>query len=241
MATRKLIVAFLLIWLFYQSAEAALHFYHNISVFLVLMAGCIGVSWLVARWLWNENLQTYGLPLKGGLIWQLPIGFLLAILVRGLFVLSRFYNGQLEIAMPVSAWQVVAVMPLILLGTLLPSLAEDILTRAFVFRSAQWPPIIFILISALLYVLNHTYRLVDGPEVWLFLFTMGVVLAWPLATTRTLWFTLGLHWGMNVFYRVGEDVVHLQTGDNSFIELTGFTLLLLPLSYLILRVLPQRG
>ncbi len=49
--------------------------------------------------------------------------------------------------------------------------------------------------SALVYVLNHIYRLGDGWLLLSHLFVLGILLVIPLVRTGNLGATLGIHWG----------------------------------------------
>lgn len=231
----KTIAAFICIWLVYQAADAMMHFYNAVLPFLVLMAACIAVAWWWGKTLWGGAAKAFGLVYSSLSAKHLLTGFTLALLMRLLHVLFTLKTGKSTVA-ALPPWQVLLpYLPLVVAGTLLPSLAEDILTRAFVMRAMGYKPLV-LLVSAGVYVLNHTYRLGAGPEVICYLLVTGLVLAWPLFVTRSLWFTLGLHWGINTFYRLTQDVLHVQSGKNdSLWLLTAFTLLLLPFSYLALK------
>jgi membrane protease YdiL (CAAX protease family) len=85
-------------------------------------------------------------------------------------------------------------------STVVPSVAEDILTRGLVLRAfprlgRHW---LFVPVSAALYVLNHIHRLHEGPVEWLRLFCFGLAYAAALYRTRSLWAAVGLHWGWNL-------------------------------------------
>uniref|UniRef100_UPI0030F3E071 CPBP family intramembrane glutamic endopeptidase n=1 Tax=Phenylobacterium sp. TaxID=1871053 RepID=UPI0030F3E071 len=94
-----------------------------------------------------------------------------------------------------------AALPMLLLSTFVASLAEDILTRGFWYRAAdiRWRGgVVFVLASSVIYVLNHIYRLGNGPVEWLVLFCFGVAYATALWRSGSLWVALGLHWGWNL-------------------------------------------
>lgn len=57
---------------------------------------------------------------------------------------------------------------------------------------------VFVLASSAIYVLNHIYRLVDGPLAWLTLFCFGLAYAAALWRSGSLWAAVGLHWGWNL-------------------------------------------
>ena len=232
---KKIIAAFICIWLVYQAADAMIHFYNAVIPFLLLMATCTAVAWWWGKTLWKDAAKAYGLVCNSLGVKHLLLGFALAVLMRFLHLVVSIKTGKSALS-TVPSWQVLLpYLPLVIAGTLLPSLAEDLLTRAFVMRALGYK-IPVLLASTVVYVLNHTYRLGSGPEVWCYLAVTGVVLAWPLLFTRSLWFTLGLHWGINAFYRLSQDVLLLQSGDkDSLWPLTAFTFLLLPLSYFLLK------
>jgi membrane protease YdiL (CAAX protease family) len=92
-------------------------------------------------------------------------------------------------------------LPMLLLVTLVPSLAEDILTRGYWYRAAglRWRSgTVFVPVSAAIFVLNHIYRLGNGPQEWLVLFAFGLPYAAALWRSGSLWAALGLHWGWNL-------------------------------------------
>lgn len=93
-------------------------------------------------------------------------------------------------------------------GTFLPSLAEDVLTRGYLFViwPRSYPRSVFVIFSALVYLLNHIYALSSGSLLIIYLFITGVSLAIPIVITRSIWYTLGLHWACNIIYRMSNDI-----------------------------------
>ena len=82
--------------------------------------------------------------------------------------------------------------------TFLPSIAEDMLTRGYLFRARrQWPPVVFVAASSVIYLLNHIFRLALGPSEWAMLLAFGAVYALALVRTGSLWPAVALHWGWN--------------------------------------------
>jgi membrane protease YdiL (CAAX protease family) len=61
-----------------------------------------------------------------------------------------------------------------------------------------------------------------------YIFTLGLLLAWCLVYTRSLWLTFGIHWGSNIAYQFFANVVTLKT-----IKETGYDNYVLAASYLI--------
>ncbi len=50
----------------------------------------------------------------------------------------------------------------------------------------------------MVYVLNHVYRLAQGPSEWVTLFCFGLAYATAVVRTGSLWLAVGLHWGWNL-------------------------------------------
>jgi hypothetical protein len=70
---------------------------------------------------------------------------------------------------------------------------------------------LLILISALIYLLNHIYRLTEGPEAWCYIFLLGVNFMIPLVLTKNLWFTGSMHWAGNAFFFMTHQVMKTET------------------------------
>lgn len=124
--------------------------------------------------------------------------------------------------------------------TFIPSIAEDIVTRGFVMRafpalSTRW---LFVPFSALVYVLNHVYRLSNGPAEWAMLFCFGLAYAAALYCSRNLWAAVGLHWGWNYAGQLTDKVASIDAPTpNGWMVSSMAHLLLLP----VLLVLFSRG
>jgi hypothetical protein len=71
------------------------------------------------------------------------------------------------------------------------------------------------LIVAAFYVLNHIWRLTEGVPVLSYLFILGIALAWALSFTRSLWLTLGIHWGANIAFEMINAATTTQTVNKS--------------------------
>jgi membrane protease YdiL (CAAX protease family) len=72
-----------------------------------------------------------------------------------------------------------------------------------------------VLVSSVIYVVNHIYRLGLGPGEWTMLFAFG--LAYALAATRfnSLWPAVGLHWGWNYGNLVVEAIRPIEAIDTT--------------------------
>jgi membrane protease YdiL (CAAX protease family) len=70
--------------------------------------------------------------------------------------------------------------------------------------------IAIILISSIIFLLNHIYRLNDGYDVLLYIFLLGIILIIPLIYTNNLWITGFMHWTGNSFFFVTHNVILTQ-------------------------------
>ncbi len=226
-ATRR-IVGFALLLLLYQSAEGVGdHWMHSFAIQAALMVVALIAAWPVARalgWRARSWPDAYALaPRPGAGKWLLS-GMLLAVALKLIAVLVGLRLGiYRETGMAAPAAAVLAQMPMLLIGTFVPSLAEDILTRGYLRRAAgiEWPGgAVFVLTSSGLYVLNHIYRLGLGPREWVLLFAYGLTYAIAVWRTGSLWAAVGPHWGWNIGNGLSSAIVPMAT-----VEARGSTLL----------------
>lgn len=215
----RLVLAFAAIWLLYQSAEGVgMRWLHSDTVHNVLMVSSVLAAWPLSRWLGYRGYAAYALSGAGWRHW-LPVCLLLAVLAKFAAVAMGRQLGVYADA-PDSgavAWLALAAsLPMLLLATFVPSLAEDILTRGFWYRAAGicWRRgAMFVLVSAAIFVLNHIYRLGEGPLEWLRLFAFGLPYAAILWRSGSLWAALGLHWGWNLGNVLQDLLLPVTTSD----------------------------
>nr|WP_262907897.1 CPBP family intramembrane glutamic endopeptidase [Hymenobacter sp. 15J16-1T3B] len=209
------------------------------------MLAVVGVAYAVARWQGLGGLSAWGLG--GGRRGAILLGAGLLIGLAGNLLAFGLRLGLgIEVLGPWPAPAALAQGLLLFgLGTLLPSLAEDILTRGYLWRhlSGRLQPGALVLASAAVYVLNHVYALGSGPAQLTYLFVLGVSFAIPLVVTGNLWYAVGAHWAGNIVYRLGHDVLSVADGPNPFSGLWALTIcmvLLIPVHLLVARTLGRR-
>jgi membrane protease YdiL (CAAX protease family) len=166
----------------------------------LLMLAFLPIAWLVARALGLGMGSAYALEWNRGAALYLAVGFALTVLAKlvALWIgtsigIYTFVPGHLPPA------EIFEGLAWIALSTFVPSIAEDILTRGFWARvpAWQWTAWRFVLFTSVAYVLNHIYRLGNGPTEWLMLSCFGLAYATALWRTGSLWAAVGLHWGWN--------------------------------------------
>lgn len=173
------------------------------------------VADLVARAQRARGLRAYGLAVHAGWLRNLLIGVAAG---AGFAVLAHVVaiglgHERVQDVAPARTW--VELAPQIMVMTLLPSLAEDLLTRGYLFRflAPRMSTAMWIGLSAVVFVGNHVTRLGQGAPILIYLLAIGLATAWALAFTGSLWTTLGLHWGGNLVYFASVSVVRVEATD----------------------------
>ena len=138
-----------------------------------------------------------------------PVFWVMAVFKIGfLSVLVRYeeFNGIASIDVVIKG------LPMLLLMTSFPSIAEDVLTRGYLYGHLfnKMKPWHWVLLSAVVYVLNHIWRLNEDPSVLVYLFLLGVVLASAVWKTKSLWLAFGIHWGANLAFESSHSFVETK-------------------------------
>jgi uncharacterized protein len=209
----RVVAAFVVLFVLYQAAEGVGgRLLHNFAVQAALMVACVLAAWPLSRWLGHRGYGAWALEVSPRALAWLAGGLLIAMLAK---FAALWFGTRTGIyvaapgATPQPAAQLLAALPMLLLSTFVPSIAEDILTRGFWYRAAgiAWQRgAAFVAFSAAMYALNHIYRLGNGPLEWLTLACFGVSCATALWRTGTLWAAVGLHWGWNLANAIADSV-----------------------------------
>jgi len=211
---RRAALAFALLFVLYQAAEGiGARLLGSVPVqatFLLLM---LLSAWPLGHWLGFRGYEAYALEWRRAAPLMLVGGLALALLMKYVAVCVgmalNVYAARAPDATPAAAVSFLSSIPWALVVTLVPSVAEDILTRGFLYRAARirWRPWMFVLVSSVLYVLDHLYRLGQGPIEWATLFCFGLAYATSVARTGSLWLAVGLHWGWNLANVLMRDIL----------------------------------
>ncbi len=213
------------------------HFPEFFSAFWIMAAckiGFLAVAFFIALAQGWKGLGAYGLSLKTKWENNLLMGLLLGLLF---FTLSFFLSVQMgyeKITAIQSITTIAKQLPMILVMTAFPSIAEDILTRGYLYAHTGkfMKPFFWILLSSIIYVLNHIWRLNDGPAVLTYLFILGMVLAYAVWIAKSLWLAFGIHWGANIAFESTHSFIQttsIVANDTSTWILAGTWSLLLVL------------
>lgn len=199
----KIVTGFLVLFFLYHAAEYFVLFQYKPWYFLALQMLFLVAAWLVARWQGYRGLSAWGLAIRNGWGKKFMIGMLLGFLLYVMTYLFCLAMGVETLAGSPSVYSAIPGSLLFGFGVFFTSLAEDILTRGYIFRhwNGKRPGILFVFLSATIYLLNHIYRLGDSWDTLVYLFALGILFSIPLLITRSLWMTVGMHWmGNTVFY-----------------------------------------
>ncbi|HVX50153.1 MAG TPA: CPBP family intramembrane glutamic endopeptidase [Chitinophagaceae bacterium] len=203
----------------YHAAEYFIVFKNNSIAFLLLQVLFFITAWLLGKWYAHNGLRAWALPFNKKAVYNILPGVLMGLI---LYAVPYFFNLLTGIEKVTSAPGFAQIMSSAIpfaFGVLLSSFSEDILTRGILFAAMDEKNkgVLFIVLSSAIYLLNHIYRLTDGPAAWSYIFLLGVVLAIPLMFTRTLWFTGGMHWAGNVFFFTSHNTIQTTTAANALI------------------------
>lgn len=206
------LLGFFALFLIYHFPE----FYPEFWITATFKIGFLAVAFLIAHLQGWKGLGGYGLTLKSKWKGLLLIGVLTG---SGFFLLYFIFSVLLGFQGIVSIStfdSILKNLPLILLMTAIPSVAEDILTRGYLYAHLEkfMPPFFWVLFSSSVYVLNHIWRLNDGAAVLSYLFLLGLVLAYSVLMVKSLWLAFGIHWGANIAFEVINSSVEVSSARN---------------------------
>lgn len=194
--------AFALLFAAYQAPEGlAARWLGQPALAAALMLAFLPLAWAVARRLGLGMAAAYALEWRPQATRWLLGGLALALAAKAAALAAGLQLGVYAAAdqAPTTAAALAGTLAWLALATFVPSLAEDLLTRGFWARVPgwRWRGLAYVLFTTTLYVLNHVYRLANGPAEWLMLACFGLAYAAAAWRSGSLWAAVGLHWGWN--------------------------------------------
>jgi membrane protease YdiL (CAAX protease family) len=208
----KILVSFLMLFVLYHSAEYMILFKKSISGFLIFQFLFFLSAWLLGNWNQKNGFDFWGLSFSKFRIKYLLIGLFLGVVLYAIpYIFSLFFEIEFITKAPLWTDILKAGVPFSF-GLIFSSFSEDVLTRSTVFRlyNNKISSSLIIIISSLIYVLNHIYRLNAGIETFVYLFLLGVVLTIPLIITGNLWITGIMHWSGNTFFYISHEIILIK-------------------------------
>ena len=216
------VIGFLLLSLLYQVPEAngqdLLKIpgkpYSTFGLFILIM---VAVA-IVACWQGGYGLSSYGMGLHPGWWQNYLLGVGIGGITQAVLEMGGVRLGVRRVSeIKLSLTGVMIGMLWILFANFPAAAAEDLITRGYVFRWMQGSPLlVFMIISAVLYTLNHIIRLLTRPVTdWYHLPLTGLTLAYALFQTGSLWYVIGLHQSGNVIYYLMRKMMKVSNTTNT--------------------------
>jgi len=230
----SVIAGFIFLFFIYHFPE----FFQSFWITAVFKTGFLAAAIILSILQGWKFLEGYGLALKGK--WYLLVsgGLLAGTVSFSLSILLSVGFNFEELKNIESFSFFLKSLPMTLTMTFFPSIAEDILTRGYLYGHLKsLKPVLWILFSALLYVLNHIWRLNDDISVLSYLFLLGLVLSYCVVITKSLWLAFGIHWGANIAYELSKAGLDLNSvGDKNastwmLASIWGIIMLILVMAY----------
>lgn len=177
-------------------------FYSSFLIMAVFKISFLFFAYILAILQGWKGLGGFGLKLNGKWIFNLLNGLCIGLAGFAVSVWLSALLGFERIILIESSRVIIKQVPMLLLSTCIPSMAEDILTRGYLLGhlSKKLQKTTWVLLSAGFFVLNHIWRLNDGMAVLLYLFLLGLLLAYSVWQTKALWLAFGIHWGSNIAF-----------------------------------------
>jgi len=229
----------------YHAAEYMVLYMNSSIGFLGLSTLFFVIAFAVARWQGYQGLSAWGMVFKKSNFIFLLAGLLAGLAVNTLAYLASMALNQEMVSFIPPVQQFIPQASLLIFGCAFSSLTEDVLTRGYLYRhlTGRVSTGLLVLISALVYVLNHIHRL-DEPVYLLFLFIVGIQLMIPFVICKNIWYTMGIHWAGNIVYHVSNNVMHTEATTVShgpmWITIL-FMTMLIPVNYFLCRQLAHPG
>lgn len=200
-------LGFIILFAIYHLPE----FFDSFALMAICKMGILAVAFLIGRNQGWKGLEGFGLSLNNKWHKTLLVGLLAGFTIYTCSIwLSIGLKWETIISIETAGF-FVKMIPLTLFMTFFPSIAEDLLTRGYLlghYRNLK--PAYWIVGSAIVYVLNHIWRLNEGLPVLLYLFLLGCVLGICVWTRQSLWLALGIHWGANIAFEMSNAGLQLK-------------------------------
>lgn len=217
-----------------------------VPVWLAYVAGFFVLAFLLCRYgLGLERGEPLGLARPAGWTRWLWAGFAIGFGIWALKNVLFLAMGKFELAGWRDAAFALPLMGKALFAMFLASAINDLMIRGYGlafcrrFGLMRW----YVPLTVVAYALDDSWN--EGIDLGNLVFSaiLGLSLAWTVLKTGTLWMSIGIHWGGNVFYRFmsgfdGQGVPRLQqVVEGARYEYVGLlvTALMFPVVLLVLR------
>ena len=239
--TLTVLSGFFILFILYHGAEYMIVFQNSALGFLSFHLAFVMAAYLIGKWQFGKGLQTWGFIIGKKWSIQLLAGCITGVLLYSVTFCIALKSGAEQIQYTPPADKIPGVFGLFVFGNFFSSFSEDVLTRAYIHKHFhhRWNAILLTVFSAVVYVLNHIYRLTDGFETISYLFLLGILLFIPFIKTKQIWLTGSIHWAGNcTFYFTHQ--IWKTTGRATGISPNYIFCLVLMVCIIIAIVLPKK-
>jgi uncharacterized protein len=223
------VIGFVALFIEYHLPE----FFDAFWIAAVGKIGFIILAYLIARIHGFTGLAGFGLGRKN--LFHLFPGWVLGITtyLSVLFISMKF--NFIEISLEGTFQGFWKNLPTIMIMTAVPSIAEDILTRGYLFAHLdnRVSKRSFVALSAILFYLNHIWRITESIDTAFYLLCMGLTLAYAVIFSGSLWLAFGIHWGSNLTYELTRTMIPMQEFNPAAVHYI-FGLLLLTVMFVLI-------
>jgi hypothetical protein len=224
----------------------------KIGLWIFYWTGFFILTFLVSKYVLKlDGFRSLGLQLHTRWRTNLLLGFLVGALMFFLKYLSYYALGMFTISGWMNAGYIAQMLITAFVAMFFASVINDCLIRgywlAFCNRKGyiQW----YIVLVTILYAVDDAWN--EGLEVsnTVYSLVLGLSLAYSVYKTRSIWMSIGLHWGSNVLFRAmygfnNQGVLkleHVETGIKYYYAGLLITGLMFPILYLLLNNLSWYG
>jgi len=167
---------------------------------LILLASILSASAATLRWFEGRPLSSVGIPLCSSWVRQIVIGFLFGSIPPAVFFLAACELGNAQISrVPLDLHRALTQTLPALGSILLLAFHEELVFRGYFMQliSQKTGRAIAALITGALFGLVHGANSASNPQGLIFTAIGGVLLAWLVMRSGSLWMAGGYHAGWN--------------------------------------------
>ncbi|MCA1321478.1 CPBP family intramembrane metalloprotease [Bacillus tianshenii] len=162
------------------------------------------IAHFVAKLTRIEGLSGLGYLLHKGWSKNLFTGFIIGFIAWGILYGVSYFFGGFEILGFREPTAMIWLLVQALIGMFLGSTINDAICRGYIFAhlKSRFPLWAIITCSTIIYALDDSWY--EGISLHNFAFSviLGFSLSLAFAKTDSIWFTTGIHWGLNMMYSV---------------------------------------
>lgn len=190
----------------------------NRVLWLVSLLFFIYITNFITNWIFGTGIFYLDLVLHQDWL----VNYLLGILIGAIWYTSMFTTNllrgsfKINIVPKKSLLKIIQILLLAFITQTFVALSEEIIFRGYLFRIIPFSSIILLLIAgALIFAIAHFPHYPKPIRYWFFIFVSGILFGIGYYFTGSLWFPIGIHFGVNFFYFVARDMIVIENHTDS--------------------------